>query len=120
MSISTRNIPHAVTPAVFHILLSLLDGPKHGYAIMKEVDERTDGEVQLPPGTLYRSLQKMHSAGWVEMLDEPAPPEVHDTRRRSYRLTSQGAETARGEAQRLERLVAMARSKQLIPSAESA
>ncbi len=110
----------SVTPAVFHILLSLLDGPKHGYAIMKEVDERTQGEVQLPPGTLYRSLQKMRRQGLVEMLDEPAPDGIHDTRRRSYRLTSLGADSARAEAERLDRLVAMARSKQLIPSPESA
>ncbi|MEE8586815.1 MAG: PadR family transcriptional regulator [Acidobacteriota bacterium] len=119
MAISTKNMPGTVTPAVFHILLSLLDGPKHGYAIMKEVDERTDGEVQLPPGTLYRSLQKMRREGLVEMLDEPSPQGVHDTRRRSYRLTPQGTESARNEAERLDRLVAMARSKQLIPSPES-
>lgn len=120
MDISAKNMSGGITPAAFHILLSLLDGPRHGYAIMKEVDERTEGEVQLPPGTLYRSLQKMHHDGLVEMLDDPSPDGVHDTRRRSYRLTSLGTEAARSEAERLDRLVAMARSKQLIPSPESA
>lgn len=107
-----------MTPAIFHILLSLVDGPRHGYSIMQDVDGRTRGEFQLAPGTLYRSLQKMLEVGLVESQSTPSRAERHDTRKRTYHLTAQGLEVAKNEARRLERLVKMARSKELIPTSQ--
>ena len=110
----------SVTPAIFHILLSLSDSPRHGYAIMKEVDERTGGEVRLGPGTLYRSLQKMVDRGLVEEEGTPSVASGHDTRRRCYRLTPPGRRLARSEAERLRRLLGMAEAKQLLTKEETA
>jgi DNA-binding PadR family transcriptional regulator len=103
-----------LTPATFHILLALVDGDRHGYAIMKEVAERTEGAVRLGPGTLYGSLKRLLDAGLVVEGAEGVAPELDDERRRYYRLTDLGLAVARAEARRLEALVDAARSKRLI------
>ena len=101
--------------AAFHILLALADGDRHGYAIIQEVEARTDGELRLSAGTLYRSIQRMLEQGLlVEARERPAP-ELDDERRRYYRITDFGAAVARAEAQRLARLVKMARAVGLAP-----
>lgn len=95
-----------MTPAMFHIALALADGPRHGYALMHEVELLSDGAVRLGPGTLYRSLQRMQ----VESLIEESPdddPSV-DERRRAYRLTDSGRDALRIEVRRLAALVAVA------------
>jgi DNA-binding PadR family transcriptional regulator len=102
-----------LTPAVFHILLSLADEPRHGYGIMQEVARRTDDEVQMGPGTLYGTLQRMCDAGLVEECDPPSLSNT-DERRRYYRLTKRGRSTAVSEAERLERLLSAAYSKALL------
>jgi len=104
-----------LTPAALHILLALADGERHGYAIMRDVEERSGGEVRLAPGTLYGAIKRMLDQGVVEELaDRPAPDE-DDERRRYYRLTRFGREVARVEVARLERLVETARSARLVP-----
>lgn len=103
-----------LAPATFQILLTLVDGDRHGYAIMKEVAERTDGSVRLGPGTLYGALKRLLESGLVEEGSERADPELGDERRRYYRLTSFGLRVARAEARRLEAMVRAARSKKLI------
>ena len=103
-----------LTPATFHILLALVDEERHGYAIMQEVAERTDGTMKLGPGTLYGSLKRMLEQGLVEESDERADPALDDERRRYYRLTRDGLAVARVEARRLEELVRAARRKKLI------
>jgi DNA-binding PadR family transcriptional regulator len=108
-----------LTPAMFHILLALADKERHGYEIMREVDERSDGKVRLGPGTLYGSVKRMLSDGLIEELDERPDPELDDERRRYYRLTNLGHRVAVAEAERLERLVKNARAKKLL-SARSA
>ena len=101
--------------ATFHILLALAAEDLHGYAIIQEVAMRTDGELKLSAGTLYRSIQRMLEQGLiVETRDRPAP-EDDDERRRYYRITPEGAATAREEARRLNNLVRMARAKGLAP-----
>lgn len=105
-----------LTPAVFHILLSLGDGAKHGYAIMGEVEERTDGAVRLGPGTLYGAIRRLRERGLIEEVDEPAGESSDDDRRRYYRLTGEGRAVAAAEAARLERLVGAARRKRLLPA----
>lgn len=99
---------------MFHILLALADKERHGYDIMREVDQRSEGDVRLGPGTLYGSIKRMLSDGLIEELDDRPDPELDDERRRYYRLSDLGRRVAVAEAQRLERLVKSARSKKLL------
>ena len=103
-----------LTPATFQILLTLVDGDRHGYAIMQEVAERTEGDVRLGPGTLYGSLKRLLEAGLVAEGGEESDPELGDERRRYYCLTRLGLAVARAEARRLEAMVRMARQKKLL------
>ena len=110
----------AVTPAVFALLLALVDGDRHGYALMRDVEELTGGVVRMGPGTLYRSLQRMRVDGFVEELaadaadDERADRRVE--RRRVYRLTA-GRQALEDEARRLARLVDAAEDKGVLARA---
>lgn len=101
-------------PATFHILLALVDGERHGYAIMKEVAERTEGGVRLGPGTLYGTLKRLLDAGLVEEAGERTDVESGDERRRYYQITKPGLTAARAEARRLATMVRAARAKKLI------
>lgn len=98
--------------AQLHILLALADGEKHGYAVMREVESMTDGEVTMGPGTLYGAIKKMLNAGLVEESDQRPDPEIDDERRRYYRMTGFGARVMQAETARLERLVQTAQTKQ--------
>ena len=103
-----------LTPAMFHILLALADRERHGYDIMREVDQRTEGDVRLGPGTLYGSIKRMLSDGLVEECDERPDPELDDERRRYYRLTDFRYRVAKAEAERLARLVKASVAKKLL------
>jgi DNA-binding PadR family transcriptional regulator len=103
-----------LTPAMFHILLALADKERHGYEIMREVEERSEGEMRIGPGTLYGSIKRMLNDALIEELDERPDPEFDDERRRYYRLTDFGRRLAVAEARRLEKLVKSARSKKLL------
>jgi len=113
-----------LTPAVFHILLSLVDGEKHGYGIMLEVERTTSGMVRLGPGTLYGTIQRLLKARMIEEAGEGTDTRLNSERRRYYRLTTQGLEAAKAEAERLEAVVQAARAKDLLhqprPSKEGA
>ena len=112
----TRASPDAhlpLTPATFHILLSLSDGERHGYAIMSEVRDRTRGTVKLGPGTLYTALKRLVDSGVVLEAGERSGRD-DDERRRYYRLTPLGRAVARAEARRLEEMVRLARRQRLI------
>ena len=112
-----RKRPEAFLPLRshwFHILLSLVGGEQHGYGIMQDVLERTDGKVRLWPATLYGSLKRLLETGLVAESGERADPESDDERRRYYRITKLGLSVARAEARRLEQLVRAARRKKLI------
>ena len=100
-----------LTPALFHVLLSLADGEKHGYAILKEVEERTNGEVSLSTGTLYGIIKRLLADGWIR---ESALGSTE--RRRAYRLAPAGRKVALAEAERLRDLVLSAQSKRLLTS----
>ena len=92
-------------PATFHILVAVADEDRHGYAIIQDIEARTDGELKLSAGTLYRSIQRMLEQGLiVEPRERPAPSE-DDERRRYYRITPFGAAVARAEARRLSQLL---------------
>jgi DNA-binding PadR family transcriptional regulator len=103
-----------LTPAVFHILLALADGPSHGYGIMQDVGRFTAGQTRLGPGTLYRSIQRMLVDGLIDELAVALQGESDDDRRRYYRLTEKGFEAARWEAERLANLVEAARRRKLL------
>jgi DNA-binding PadR family transcriptional regulator len=100
---------------VFHILLSLVDDDRHGYAIIQDVALRTDGAVRLTASTLYAAVKRLLESGWIEERSTRPPGAADDPRRRYYRLTKLGREVARAEARRLEQLAAMARAKRLLP-----
>ena len=99
-------------PAVFHIMLALADGEKHGYGIKREVEFRTGGIVSLGPGTLYGTLQRMLADEFIEECGER--PDAEGERRRYYRLTDLGRRLAAAEAGRLESLVQVARAKAIL------
>jgi DNA-binding PadR family transcriptional regulator len=102
-------------PATFHILLSLAEEDRHGYAIIQDVARRTDHEIRLSAGTLYRSIQRMQEQGLiVETRTRPAPEE-DDERRRYYRITALGKSAAQAEVKRLQSLLKMARSCGVVP-----
>jgi DNA-binding PadR family transcriptional regulator len=106
-----------LTPAMLEILLALAEEDLHGYAIMREVERRTDGETRLGPGTLYRSVGQLLERGWIREADERPDPKLDDERRRYYRLTDLGRRAAMAEVERLEGLVRTAHRKGLSPSA---
>jgi len=102
-----------VSMSAFHILLALADGERHGYSIIKEVDEETEGAVRLGPGTLYRMLKQLLDDGWIAEVDRV---DENDPRRRYYRLTARGKKAAQAEAARFANLVRIARARRLLPS----
>jgi DNA-binding PadR family transcriptional regulator len=128
----------ALRPVEFHILLALAADERHGYSILQEVAELTDGDLTLEPGTLYRALHRMLKDGWIVETDRRLPRESEagrrgprdarpgdrgprseniDERRRYYRLTPLGRRVATAEADRLWRLLAVARRHRLLTRA---
>jgi len=105
-----------LNPRAFYILLSLAEEDRHGYAIGKAVETITDGAVRLTPGTLYPLIRQLLDDGWILELGEDA----HDPRRRRYRLSALGKRVAQAEARRLDALVRVARSFDLLPSGSRA
>jgi|SRR6187551_626901 len=103
-------------PATFHILLALADEDRHGYAIIQDVEARTDGELRLSAGTLYRSIQRMLEQGLIVEPRERPVREDDDERRRYYRITPLGTSVAKAEARRLTQLVRMARAAGFSPN----
>jgi DNA-binding PadR family transcriptional regulator len=101
-------------PAVFHILIALGEGEKHGYAVMQEVENRTDGKVRMSPGTLYGSIRKMLDEGLIEESFRRGAA-ADDERRRYYRVTKFGRAVAAAEAERLTSLLHHARLNGLVP-----
>ena len=101
-----------LTEAAFHVLVALADGPKHGYLIMKDVEERTGGGVRLSTGTLYGLIKRFLDD---ELIVEMAAEDDGSERRRPYKLTPVGRQVAKAEALRLEGLVSAARGVRLLP-----
>jgi len=97
-----------LAPAVFHLLLSLAEGERHGYALKREIAARTDGRMRLGPGVLYGSIAKMLAQGLIEESDDRPDPHLDDERRRYYRITPFGRKVAQAEAARMRALVDLA------------
>src|SRR5580698_3797597 len=100
--------------AAFHILLSLADEDLHGYAIMRQVEEQTEGRMRLGPGTLYSSIQALLEEGFVREVEGKAEHEPGHERRRYYHLTAAGRKVAQTEAGRLADLLRLARAKKML------
>ncbi len=105
-----------MTPVAFNVLLALVDGERHGYGIILEIEERSGGEVRLGPGTLYGALKRLREGGLIEESDERPVPDLDDERRRYYRLTDLGAKALAAEVGRLDAAVRAARRKGVGPS----
>jgi DNA-binding PadR family transcriptional regulator len=110
----TPDLPLPLSPAVFHILLALADGERHGYAVMQDIEQRTDGVVRVGPGMLYGSIKWLLADGYIEEAVR-RPRAGEDDRRRYYRLTTAGRELLRAEAARLEAAVSLARARRVLP-----
>ena len=95
----------------FHVMLCLADGEQHGYAIMQEVLERSDGKIRLWPASLYGSLKRLIAADLIEESDARPAPQLDDARRRYYRLTPLGRRVLKAECDRLQDLVRALRRK---------
>ena len=109
--------PHTqlpLTAVVLHILLTLAEGERHGYAIAQEIEETTDGHIRMGPGTLYGSIQRMLTASLIEEVGARRRPAADDDRRRYYRMTSFGRRVLELELERLSQVVRVARQKQLV------
>ena len=112
-----RRDPEAMlplTPAMFHILLALADGERHGYSIMQEIGAQTQGKMRIGPTTLYRSIKSMLVEGLIVEVDERPDPALDDERRRYYRLSEFGRRVALAETQRLTQALAVAHTIPLL------
>lgn len=105
-----------LTPAMFHILLALAEGERHGYAIMQEIERRTYGAVELGPGTLYRSIKQLLASGYIV---EVGSQQNAGKQRRSYRLAPEGKRRAEMEAKRLQGLVEWAEAARLLQGGQA-
>lgn len=99
--------------AAFQILLSLADGDLHGYGIMRQVEQQTNGRMRLGPGTLYSSIQALLEEGLIQEVDRNGEQKPGEERRRYYQLSSSGRKLARSEAERLADLLRVARAKKI-------
>ena len=100
-----------LTPAVLHILLALSTGERHGYGIMKQVEEDSQGKVKMGPGTLYGSMGRMMKAGLIRESDKRLDPEMADGRRIYYKLTGEGQAALRAELERYRGVVAVSEGR---------
>ncbi|UYN92514.1 MAG: helix-turn-helix transcriptional regulator [Anaerolineales bacterium] len=115
MTTTSANTP--LTPAVLHILMALSIRERHGYGIMKQVEQDTKGKVNMGPGTLYGSLNRMLAAGLVSKSDKKRDPELDEERRVYYKITALGQKALAAELERYREVVAVARQQRLLPKA---
>lgn len=100
-----------LTPTVYHVLVALAEGPRHGYAVARDVEDLSDGRIVMGPGTLYGSLQRMQDQALIEEAGNPGDDALHADRRRYYRMTALGRAALRAESERLLRTVTVARAR---------
>ena len=113
--LATSESGHALPLAAFHILVAVADRERHGYAIMLDVEARSDGRLRLSPGTLYGSIKRLLEQGLIEERDGRPGAGREDSRRRYYRITPLGRNAATEEAARLTKLLRQARATGLAP-----
>ena len=118
MAKNARNPVDALLPlplAAFHMLLALSEGERHGYALKREILQRTGGKLNLGSCALYGSINRMLEQGLIEESDERPDPHLDDQRRRYYRITPLGRRAAQAEAARLRQLVRLAEDSLGLP-----
>ena len=113
MPAANSNLP--LTPAVFHILLALSSGERHGYGIMKQVETDSQGKVNMGAGTLYGSLKRMLDAGLVKESNKRVDPEMDDERRIYYQITGVGKKALTAELERYRHIVGLTQERKLLP-----
>ncbi len=121
MASNTRSAALAELPLkamTFEILLVVANQDLHGYAIVKQLEQRSGGSLRLEPANLYRTLRTMMNRGLIEETGRRPDPELDDERRRYFHITRFGREVAEAEAARLERLVEDARARRLLAGAD--
>jgi DNA-binding PadR family transcriptional regulator len=106
-----------LTSLTYHVLLALADEDRHGYGIIKEVEERTNGQMELETGTLYAAMKRMRDVRLIEVVPQSKRPTGEDSRRRTYRLTPFGKKVLKVESQRLAQLLGIAAEKKVLPIA---
>jgi DNA-binding PadR family transcriptional regulator len=114
MNATISNTP--LTPAVLHILLALAAEDRHGYGIMKQVEQDSHGKVKMGPGTLYGSIDRMMKAELIAESDKKIDPKLDDERRVYYKITGLGQKTLAAELERYREVVAVAKQKQVLPT----
>jgi DNA-binding PadR family transcriptional regulator len=114
MAKSITNTP--LTPAVLHILLALSSRDRHGYGIMKQVEEESSGKVKMGPGTLYGSLNRMIDAELIQESEKKIDPQMDDERRVYYKITALGKKALAAELARYNDVVALAKRHSLLPT----
>ena len=105
-----------LTSSSFLVLLGVAERPRHGLGIADEVERRTDGAVEIGPGTLYTALHRMVASGLIEESSQRPDPDDDDPRRRYYRITRSGREALAVETERLQKVLAAVRANDLRPS----
>jgi DNA-binding PadR family transcriptional regulator len=105
-------------PQDFHILFVLLDGERHGYGMVKEIDRQTDGQVRLEAGNLYRSVRRLIKQGLIAESDRRPAPESDDERRRYYSVTEFGRQVVFAETDRMRSVVAAAEARLAVSDGE--
>lgn len=110
---SRQAAPQPLKPLVFQVLLALVDGERHGWHLVREVQQR-GGFDRIMPGNFYRTLRAMLADGLIEEARDRAAVDPEDDRRRYFRLTARGGQAAAAEARRLEALVLESRAKKLL------
>lgn len=117
MASSVRNVDQFLPLSLpaFHMLLSLTEGERHGYALKREILQRTDGRINLGSGALYGAINKMLEQGFIVESDERPDPHLDDERRRYYKITPLGQRVVRAEAARLRALLQLAEVRLGVP-----
>jgi DNA-binding PadR family transcriptional regulator len=109
-----------LSPQQFHILLALVDGRRHGYGIIRDVEQRTDGALRLGTGTLYTALARLEALALIDESARRPPAHDDDQRRKYYQMTALGRAVLQAETARLDALVRHARRKGIIASVRPA
>jgi DNA-binding PadR family transcriptional regulator len=117
LGVTTTGSTPPFAPAVFHILLALSSGERHGYGIMKQVEAESPGKVTIGPGTLCGSLKRMLDTGLVKESDKKINPGLADERRIYYQIAGADAEALAAELQRYQRIVGLAQERKLYTKA---
>ena len=115
---ANRHLP--LTPLALHILLALAESPLHGYGIIRDIEERSDGAMRIRSGTLYTAIQRLANQGLLEESDERPTPDKDDQRRRYYEITALGRDVMRLEAGRLTAILETAMERRVIGSTAAA